>query len=252
MLTEGTNVRPEADVEDEETTSPESDVERACAQVFRDTQGMPLAMYSAQNIDRLVTLFRAAKRSGRTFIMTLYGASIVEATGNSNIPGAGWPQVGVYVPGWQQAKVKKSGAFERVDRIKPFRVFVGPRRYSADFFHTRSSTCASPSAAFSSSTSSSSRRTCGFEPGRPPSANPACRPRGTAASSCRPTAPRPSSGGGLGDRQLATDDCNDEPELVFNRENNRMCHRALLQSGARKVTPLPDFVKQDMRARVSQ
>ncbi len=75
MLTEGTNVRPEADVEDEETTSPESDVERACAQVFRDTQGMELAMYSAQNIDRLVTLFRAAKRSGRTFIMTLYGDS---------------------------------------------------------------------------------------------------------------------------------------------------------------------------------
>ena len=172
MLTEGTNVRSEADVEDEETTSPESDVERARAQLFRDTQGMALAMYSAQNIDRLVTLFRAAKRSGRTFIMTLYGMSIVEATGNSNIPGAGWPQVRVYVPGWQQAKVKKSGAFERVDRIRPFRVFVGPRRYSADFFHTRSSTCASPSAAFSSSTSSSSRRTCGFEPGRPPSAHP--------------------------------------------------------------------------------
>jgi ribonuclease J len=80
-------------------------------------------MYSAQNIDRLVTLFRAAKRTGRTFVMTLYGASIAEATGNDNIPKADWPQVRVFVPGWQQAKIKKASAFERVDRVKADRVF---------------------------------------------------------------------------------------------------------------------------------
>jgi ribonuclease J len=84
---------------------------------------MVRAMYSAQNIDRLVTLFRAAKRTGRTFVTTLYGASIAEATGNANIPKADWPQVRVFIPGWQQAKIKKAGAFERVDRVKPDRVF---------------------------------------------------------------------------------------------------------------------------------
>jgi ribonuclease J len=29
----------------------------------------------------------------------------------------------VFVPGWQQEKIKKAGVFERVDRVKPFRVF---------------------------------------------------------------------------------------------------------------------------------
>jgi ribonuclease J len=123
LLTEGTNIRPDEDVEGAESTATETDVELACVDLFNATSGMVLAIYSAQNIDRLVTLFRAAKRTGRTFVTTLYGASIAEATGNENIPKADWPQVRVFVPGWQQAKIKKAGAFERVDRIKPDRVF---------------------------------------------------------------------------------------------------------------------------------
>src|SRR6266496_4372674 len=51
-------------------------------------------------------------------------------------------------------------------------VLVGPSRCSALFFQTRSSTCASPSAAFSSSTSSSSCRSRAFGPGLPHSASP--------------------------------------------------------------------------------
>lgn len=123
LLTEGTNVRPDSDGGAAEETITEEQVEATCAEVFRATSGMVLAMYSAQNIDRLVTLFRAAKRARRTFVMTLYGASIAEATGNSNIPQAGWPQVRIFVPGWQQVKVKEAGAFERVDQIKPHRVY---------------------------------------------------------------------------------------------------------------------------------
>jgi ribonuclease J len=123
LLTEGTNVRPDQDGDAEESTATESDVETACADLFGATPGMVLAMYSAQNIDRLVTLYRAAKRTGRTLVMTLYGASIAAATGNDNIPTAGWPQVRVFVPGWQQAKIKKAGEFERVDQIKSSRVF---------------------------------------------------------------------------------------------------------------------------------
>lgn len=52
---------------------------------------------------------------------------------------------------------------------------VGPNRCSALFFQTRSSTCASPSAAFNSSTSSSSCRSRAFGPGLPFSAGP-CLP----------------------------------------------------------------------------
>jgi ribonuclease J len=122
---EGTNIRPKDDVSDHEATLSESEVEAACAETIKSTEGMVLALYSAQNIDRMVTLFRAGKRTGRSFVMTLYGAAIARATGNPNIPKPGreWSQVMVYVPGWQRAKVKQAGAFELVDDIKPFRLY---------------------------------------------------------------------------------------------------------------------------------
>lgn len=124
LLTEGTNVPPEARAAfEDEATITESDVEMACADLFRSTEGMILALYSAQNIDRLVTLFRATKRTRRTLVLTLYGSSIAEATGNQNIPVAGWPEVRVFVPGWQQHKIKEAGAFDRVNKIKQYRVF---------------------------------------------------------------------------------------------------------------------------------
>jgi ribonuclease J len=123
LLTEGTNIRAKDDVREPEATTTEAEVEIACAELFNDTPGMALAMYSAQNIDRLVTLYRAAKRTGRTLVVTLYGASIAKATGNGNIPTAGWPQLRVYVPGWQQAKVKRAGRFDRVEWIKGCRVY---------------------------------------------------------------------------------------------------------------------------------
>jgi ribonuclease J len=123
LLMEGTNVQPEGDDADPEATTTEGDVEMACATLCRDAPAAVLVMYSAQNIDRLVTLYRAAKRTGRTLVMTLYGASIAAATGNPNIPTADWPGVRVFVPSWQQAKVKEAGAFGRVESIKSSRVF---------------------------------------------------------------------------------------------------------------------------------
>lgn len=94
---EGTNIRPEGGLPAEPTRS-ESEVEEACVDIFGQTRGMVLALYSAQNIDRLVTLFRAAKRSDRLFVMTLYGASIAQATGRDTIPKPGWKEVRVFVP----------------------------------------------------------------------------------------------------------------------------------------------------------
>jgi ribonuclease J len=53
---------------------------------------------SAQNIDRVVSLYRACKRTGRTLVLDLYATEMLRATGNPNIPAAGWPNLAVYVP----------------------------------------------------------------------------------------------------------------------------------------------------------
>jgi ribonuclease J len=48
---------------------------------FKATAGMALVACSAQNIDRVVTVYRASKRTGRTLIVDAYAAEVLKATG---------------------------------------------------------------------------------------------------------------------------------------------------------------------------
>ena len=123
LLMEGTNIHPDAGELVPQAT--ESDIEAAMASTMKETSGMVLVVSSAQNIDRLVTVYRAVKRSGRDLVMDLYTASICKATGNSNIPqpGRDWPLVHVYIPLWQRVKVKRSEAFERIAEVRTTRVY---------------------------------------------------------------------------------------------------------------------------------
>ncbi|MGI9193310.1 MAG: MBL fold metallo-hydrolase, partial [Actinomycetota bacterium] len=63
MLMEGTNIK-EDDAPGDELS--ERDVENAMVAEFRSAPAMTLILYSAQNMDRLVTIYRAAKRAGKT------------------------------------------------------------------------------------------------------------------------------------------------------------------------------------------
>ena len=101
----------------------EDEVEEQALAVFRRAQGMVLALYSPQNIDRLVTLFRAAKRAGRVFVFDLYAVAITAATGRDTIPQSSWPEVRVFVPQSQRVRVKEAGQFERVDGIRESRIY---------------------------------------------------------------------------------------------------------------------------------
>jgi ribonuclease J len=104
-------------------TDPEREVEGGLVHTFTTTPGIVLAMYSAQNIDRLVTLFRACRQSGRHLVLDLYTASIATATGNMNIPQPGFDNLLVYVPFRQRIQVKESREFDRVGGIKAVRIF---------------------------------------------------------------------------------------------------------------------------------
>lgn len=103
----------------------ETDVEQRLVDLFQATDGLTLVAASAQNIDRMVSLYRACKRSGRTLIIDLYAAEILRATENAaNIPQSDWPQVAVYVPQYQRIQIKRSGRFDLLDPHKTNRVFV--------------------------------------------------------------------------------------------------------------------------------
>jgi ribonuclease J len=55
----------------------EPDVETVLVNLLKQTPGLALAMFSPQNVDRLVSYYRAAVRSGRTLVLDPYAAFIL-------------------------------------------------------------------------------------------------------------------------------------------------------------------------------
>ena len=123
VLTEGTLL----DAQGAATRTPndERSVEQTCVRLFKATPGMALVVYSAQNIDRLVTLYRAALRADRNFVMDLYTATLARATNQASIPrpGPDWPRVKVFVPHRQRLAVKNAAEFERVQWVRQSRLY---------------------------------------------------------------------------------------------------------------------------------
>lgn len=101
----------------------ETDVEDRIAEVCRASKGWVLAASSAQNVDRLVSLFKAARRSGRELVLDLYAAQVLAATGHETIPQASWDGVRVYLPRSQKRRVIAAQAFEMTDGVKAARIY---------------------------------------------------------------------------------------------------------------------------------
>ncbi len=102
----------------------ESEIENRFVELFHSTSGMVLVQPSIQNIDRLVSIFRACKRSGRRMIIDLYAAVILEATGNPNIPKSYWPEVAIYIPQRQRVQIKNNKWFDLLKSHSKNRVFI--------------------------------------------------------------------------------------------------------------------------------
>lgn len=140
MLMEGTHVRGDAS-HDAERFVTEPELEHEFVKLLDATSGAVVVLGSAQNIDRLVTVYRAARRAGRQLVIDLYGATVAAAT-RPSIPQVGFPGLRVYAPQRQRVLVKQSGEFERAAAVRASRVFAeevlaDPSRF---VFHVPSST----------------------------------------------------------------------------------------------------------------
>ena len=120
LLMEGTTIGRTGTDEGFDT---ESDLEWEFVRAFKETKGLHFVWTSSQNIDRLVTIFRAAKRTGRVLLIDLYTAVVLEATGRDTIPQASWDEVKLYTPHRQRVFIKKKGLFPDLDRHRPDRIF---------------------------------------------------------------------------------------------------------------------------------
>lgn len=129
LLMEGTHVGAER-AEEGKPALTEGGVELAMAATFRRTAGLPVVVSSAQNIDRLVTVYRAARRSGRVLLADLYTATVAQALRRATIPQPGFPGYGVFVPRRQRVLVKQAQEFHRTEAVRDHRVF--PEQLCAD------------------------------------------------------------------------------------------------------------------------
>jgi ribonuclease J len=130
LLMEGTVVGRE----DAESRVTESELELRIASSLKQSKGLALANFSAQNIDRLVTFFRAAVRSGRTLVVDVYTAHILDKLGRTSLPSAQHPSVRVFLPLRQKMKIVREGRFDLVEPFRDRRIFApqinaNPRRW---------------------------------------------------------------------------------------------------------------------------
>lgn len=125
LLMEGTTLKRQGTDEGFPT---ERDIENDLVKIFRTTPGMPLVWCSGQNIDRIVTVFRAAKRSNRQLILDMYTAHILKVIGKPTLPQAEWKEVKVFLPRSQKMAIIRNQRFDVSDMYKPFRIY--PRNLS--------------------------------------------------------------------------------------------------------------------------
>jgi ribonuclease J len=100
----------------------EAEIEARLADNF-ERPGFVIISASAQNIDRMVSIYRACKRSGRTLLLDLYAMEILRATGNANLPNVGWPNLSVYVPEYQRRQIARSQRFDLLEPYKSARIY---------------------------------------------------------------------------------------------------------------------------------
>jgi len=119
-------LRSEAEVEDE-----------LLALARAEPESLVAVVASGQNLDRLVSCFRAAKRSGRQLVVDAYQAYVLMqlAPLSPSIPQVDWDGVRVNFPPSQVAKLKDAGLFDlarqmsRQGRVSSGELAAAPGRF---------------------------------------------------------------------------------------------------------------------------
>ena len=100
----------------------EAEIEARLAENFK-LPGFVMISASAQNIDRMVSIYRACKRTGRTLLLDIYAVEMLRATGNPKLPNVDWPNLSVYVPEYQRRQIARNKRFDLLEPYKSARIY---------------------------------------------------------------------------------------------------------------------------------
>lgn len=121
LLLEGSTLgRKETQVEFET----ETEVENRLASAFKNSKGLSLVHASSQNIDRIVSIFKACIKAKKTLVIDLYTAEILDATGNIKIPQSHWLHVALFVPQSQRVQIKENEWYETLNGHSNHRIYM--------------------------------------------------------------------------------------------------------------------------------
>lgn len=86
----------------------EADVEQKIFETIKDQKNISYIISSSQNIDRIVSAYRACKKAGKTLVIDIYTAWVLEQLKqvSDNIPKMEWELVKVYLSHTQHEKLK--------------------------------------------------------------------------------------------------------------------------------------------------
>jgi ribonuclease J len=114
MLLEGTTLSragaPKAETE--------AELMERIADSMASAQGIVLAAFSGQNIDRFVTFYKATQKVRRTFVADLYLAHLLRALERKSLPDPTSSSMRVFLPRVTKLRIVRTKAF---DLVEPFR-----------------------------------------------------------------------------------------------------------------------------------
>jgi len=117
LLMEGTTLgRPGKSMNTEE------EVERQIVRIGKKWKGLKLVYASGQNIDRLVSFYKAARKLNGFFIVDLYTAYVLDSLGHPSIPrpSRSFPQLRVLYTHYLMRKIASSGMSALFKKFRPF------------------------------------------------------------------------------------------------------------------------------------
>lgn len=135
LFMEGTMLRrSNSDFEDEE------EVQRAIAETISSQESITFLICSSQNIDRMVSAFKACKDHGKTLVVDVYTAWVLEKLklSSKHVPNISWGPVRVCVSGKQYRVLQSNRArfgnfvhevFDDEDRVTPEELHAHPASF---------------------------------------------------------------------------------------------------------------------------
>lgn len=104
----------------------ENEIETEFIETFKQTKGITLIYTSGQNIDRLVSIYRACKRTGKTLAIDFYIANILKDIAKLGakipFPSNNFPEIKVFYPYKLSRMISNQGKEKLLFRFKDYKI----------------------------------------------------------------------------------------------------------------------------------